>query len=217
VKTTKRASLTPDRISDAALELIEEVGLESFSMRGLAARLGVEPMSLYHHVPNKAHLLDAVLARICAELTVPADDRPWRDRVRDACLDYRAVCLRYPRFAQWFLVHRMNTPPALAYIEKLVQLFFAEGFGAEESARSFRLMGYYMMGAVLDETAGYANGPTAAEPVPLSEQKRIAPGLIAIAPFFQEAEREATFVRGLDLLLDGFERRRKKPPPKKRR
>jgi hypothetical protein len=103
----------------------------------------------------------------------------------------------------------MNTRPALAYLEKIVQLFVDAGFDAEKSARSFRLMGYYLMGAVLDETAGYANGPTAADPVPMAEQKRIAPALIGIAPYFQEAEREATFVMGLDLILDGFERRRR--------
>ena len=97
----------------------------------------------------------------------------------------------------------LHLPPALAYLEKVVQLFLDAGFDAEKAARSFRLMGYYLMGAVLDETAGYANGPTAAEPVLPAEQKKIAPGLLGIGRYFQESEREATLLRYLKALLEG--------------
>lgn len=51
-----------DRIVDAAAHALQS-GRGEFSMRGLAATLGVDPMALYHHVPSKQALLDAVVAK----------------------------------------------------------------------------------------------------------------------------------------------------------
>ena len=65
---TKRAksrrrteSLGLPEVRRTATELLDEVGVEGLSMRALGARLGVEAMSLYHHVPNKEALLDEVV------------------------------------------------------------------------------------------------------------------------------------------------------------
>src|SRR6202012_992090 len=55
---TSPAGLSRDKVLEAALRLIDEHGLAALSMRRLASDLGVEAMSLYHHVRNKADLLD---------------------------------------------------------------------------------------------------------------------------------------------------------------
>jgi AcrR family transcriptional regulator len=52
------ATLDARAVKDAALRLVRRDGVEKFSMRGLARELGVSPMALYHHVPNKDALLD---------------------------------------------------------------------------------------------------------------------------------------------------------------
>ncbi len=49
-----RRPLSRERVLDTALRLADEHGLDSLSMRKLAAALGVEAMSLYHYVPNKS-------------------------------------------------------------------------------------------------------------------------------------------------------------------
>ena len=54
--------LDMDRIVDAAAQALRS-GRGDFSMRGLAATLGVDPMALYHHVPSKQALLDAVVSK----------------------------------------------------------------------------------------------------------------------------------------------------------
>jgi AcrR family transcriptional regulator len=204
-RARKKKPLSPERIQDAALTLIEEIGLESFSMRSLASRLGVEAMSLYHYYPSKAHLLDALLDRLMATLDVPGPSVPWRERMRAIGVSYRALALRYPKFAPFMLVHRMNTREALALLEKMVMPFVDAGFDARQAAHGFRLFGYYLMGAILDEAAGYSRGPSAAEPVPVSEQRNIAPVMLGLGPYFAESEREAIFLRGLEIILDAFE------------
>lgn len=62
------AGVSRDGILAAALELLEEGGGKGLSMRALAARLGVTPMSLYHHVQDRAALLRAVSDRVYGEV-----------------------------------------------------------------------------------------------------------------------------------------------------
>jgi TetR/AcrR family tetracycline transcriptional repressor len=66
---SRRRGLSRARVVDAALELVDEQGLAAVTMRALAARLGVEAMSLYRHVENRDKLFDAVVDRIVNELS----------------------------------------------------------------------------------------------------------------------------------------------------
>jgi len=205
---SRKAPLDRERIERTALELVEKEGLGEFSMRKLGAALGVEAMSLYHHFPSKAHLFDALLDRLIAETTeVCGAERPWRERVRLFCIAYRDLARRHPEFSRYMILHRMNTRGGLAWLEAVVSMFAGAGGNVETAARAFRCVGYYLMGTVLDETAGYARGPSAAEPVPPAEQNEIAPTVMRLGPYFQPEHWDRTFLVGLDLLLDGFERK----------
>ena len=55
-----RTTLTPARIVELALDIVDREGLDALNMRRLATEAGVKPMSLYHHFPNKDAILDAV-------------------------------------------------------------------------------------------------------------------------------------------------------------
>ncbi len=204
-RRTKRSPLSRERILDAAEALIEHGGLSAFSMRTLGAALGVEAMSLYHHYPSKAHLCDALLDRLLLRIPAPLEGVSWRARLRADAFAYRAAILSRPAFATFVLTHRMNTRQGLLFLERLVSHFFVAGVTPELAARMFRSLGYYLMGALMDETAGYANGPTAADALTLEQQREIAPKTLSLGPWFKPSEWEATFSFGLDHLLDGFE------------
>ena len=205
-ETTPRAApLTPERMETLALALVEEEGIEGFSVRKLADRLGCKAMSLYHHYPSKAHLMDAMLDRIIAASPLPPAGLPWRDRLTEAARAFRAIALAHPRFFPFLATHRMNTRAGLAWLDGILAIFRDAGFTPEQTARLFRAFGYYLMGAGLDETAGYAAGPTAAESVPDADVAERHPGVAAAARWFRPEEREATFELGLGLFLDGAE------------
>jgi len=74
-----------------------------------------------------------------------------------------------------------------------------------EAARRFRITGYYLAGALLDEGAGYTRGPSTVAPVPSAEMAVRFPNVVAAAPTFAPAERERTFRAGLALLLDSYD------------
>ena len=99
--------LTRASIVDAALERIDRDGLEGLSMRKLAADLGVDPMSLYHHVPNKDALLRAVVERVFEAMPRPAARGDWRRRVRAWAEAYRSLVEAHPN-----LVLRIVSDPA---------------------------------------------------------------------------------------------------------
>ncbi len=201
----RRTPLTTPVILEAAAKVIERLGPD-FSMRALGAELKVEAMSLYHHFPSKGHLLDALLDQLVSGIALPNPRLPWRERVEEACWSYRRAILSRPGFAHFALTHRMNTPTTLRFLETVIVGPMTSGeFSAETGARAFRAVGYYLMGALLDETAGYAKGPSAAEPVPPDQQRELAPTLLAMAPWFQPKEWERTFAFGLKLLLDSLE------------
>jgi TetR/AcrR family transcriptional regulator, tetracycline repressor protein len=80
--------LTVDAIVDAACALIADAGLPALSMRRLGVALGVDPMAVYHHVPNKRELLSLVTARLVGAMALPAPDDPWDSRVRRWAMAY---------------------------------------------------------------------------------------------------------------------------------
>jgi hypothetical protein len=109
----------------------------------------------------------------------------------------------------------MNSPEGLRLLERIMSIFRRAGFPPEQTAKYFRLTGYYFMGATLDETSGYAKGPSAAEPVPDAIVARDYPTVVSVGPYFKPSSFDATFFAGLDLLLDGIEMAHKglaKPP-----
>src|SRR5262245_9087797 len=73
------AGLTTDQVVDAAVDLLESDGLESFSLRGVARSLGVTPAALYQHVGSRERLLSLVVDRYVDGLKLPASDAGWRE------------------------------------------------------------------------------------------------------------------------------------------
>lgn len=204
----KREPLSAARIEVAALDLIEEGGLDAFSTRKLAIALGCEAMSIYHYFPSKAHLMDALVDRVVGEMTFLPADRPWRERLRALGFAYRTTALRHPAFVQFLALHRLNTRTGLGFLERVLTIFRDAGFDTEQSARLFRVMSYYIIGAALDEAAGYGKGTSAVEPVDPDEVTADFPMVAAVNPYFKAAHHEATFAIGIDILLDGLEAER---------
>ena len=205
----EREPLSAERIEVAALELIERDGLDAFSTRKLAAELGCEAMSIYHYFPSKGHLMDALVDRVVgSELTRldPNDAKNWRRLLEASAREWRAVAKRRPHFFGFLAMHRLNTPKALHWLDGMLGLFQNLGIGKEAGVRMFRVFGFYLTGAMIEETAGYAQGHTTVEPVPDAVMKERYPHVDAAGQWFQEKHWEATFELGLRVMLDSVER-----------
>jgi AcrR family transcriptional regulator len=199
-----REPLSRERIVDAALALIDQTALDMFSTRKLGEALGVEAMSIYHHFASKQHLLDALVDHAIASVKLPPPGPDPIGRLWRACLAYRAMARRFPKLYPLIALHRLNTPTGVRFIERILELIAAVTPEAEQAARSFRAIGYYLTGASLEETSGYAKGPSAAEPVDDAYIAAHCPRLMRVAPYFKEQHWERTFEAGLAALILGF-------------
>lgn len=198
--------LSRERIVQAALDEVAENGLSVLSMRRVAQRLDCEAMSLYHHFPSKQHLLDAMVDHMLLAARQPPQELPPVERLRFAMYEFRATANRFPAMYPLRAVHRLNTPTGVRYIESILRLIRDVVPDEELAARYFRAIGYYLTGASLDETAGYAKGPSAAEPVDGAFIARECPGLAAAARFFKADDWDRTFELGVNALLDAIAR-----------
>jgi AcrR family transcriptional regulator len=199
------APLSPERILLAALDEVAADGLAAFSTRKLGQRLGCEAMSIYHHYPSKQHLLDAMVDHAIASIEAPPELPPMQ-RLREALHAYRAMARRFPALFPLIAVHRLNTPTGVRFIESILALVQAVLPDPELSARHFRTLGYYLVGAGLDETSGYAMGPSAAEPVSDEFILRECPRLVAASGYFKASEWDTTFALGAEAVLEAIRR-----------
>ncbi len=146
-----RPPLSRDEIVAAAVALADEDGMAAVSMRKVAARLGVEAMSLYHHVANKDDLLDGMVDAVMAEFEVPADADDWRDALRHRCRSARAALQRHP-WAIGLLDSRTTPGPAtLGHHDAVIGALRHGGFSVAGAAHAFALVDAFLYGFALQE------------------------------------------------------------------
>ncbi len=77
--------LNRESVIQAALGMLDAVGVEGLSMRALADRLGVKAASLYWHIRDKDQLLELVAESVLDRVTVTTPAAGWRPQVTAAC------------------------------------------------------------------------------------------------------------------------------------
>jgi AcrR family transcriptional regulator len=193
--------LTRERIVAVAQAIVERDGLDRFSVRGLGAALGCEPMSLYHYFPAKAHLLDALVDDALEGVVVASPGADPISALRATAHSWRAMAHRHPRLFPLIAVHRLNTQTGVRLIDAVLALVRAAVGDERLAAQHFRVLGYYVTGAALDEISGDTNGPSAAVPAGDAFVAENCPHLAAAAPYFKRDRWDSTFEQGLEALL----------------
>jgi len=202
-----RPSLSRELISEVALQLIDQHGMDALSMRRLGKELKVEAMALYYHFKNKGELLDAVLERLVDEVVLaPRDSMEPLEWLRDFARSHRQVALKHPNAFILVPTRRFNTENSIAMYEKVLQVFKSLGFDAELSAKYFRTLGYFVSGAGLADIAGRAQQPDAT-PVRLETfNDPNFPLVSAVVPYLQANRLDAVFEFGLDVIFAAMQR-----------
>ena len=150
-----RRPLSKERVLDAAIAVADRGGVESITMRRVAQELGVEAMSLYHHVPNKEAILDGVVDRVFEEIEMPDLDgaADWRDNLRSRARSTREVLSRH-RWALGLMDSRRNPGPAtLRHHDAVLGVLRRAGFTLPMTAHAVSVLDSYVGGFVLQESA----------------------------------------------------------------
>jgi len=119
-----RAGLSRERIVDAALVFADEHGIAALSMRKLGAELGVEAMTLYHYVPNKEALLDALIDRLTGTLAEirPEAGEPGREWLGRVARGYREQLLAHPGVLPLAATRPAVSPESLEILETALRV-----------------------------------------------------------------------------------------------
>lgn len=182
-------------------------------MRRLAAELGVEAMTLYYHVPNKAAILNEITERVAEEFELPGPDAAWRPALRAMALSaYRALA-RHPWAPQVMLGSTEIRPNRLRHMEAMLGTLERAGFPPRMADHAYHAIEGHVMGFTLwvrgmnlgsrDELEALASGFLGS--LPAGEYPHIRAHVEHhLAP--PDPEDEGSFAFALDLLLDGLER-----------
>jgi AcrR family transcriptional regulator len=141
-------------VLDAALVIADRDGLAGLTMRRLGAELGVEAMTLYHHLPNKDALLDGLVERVLELATQPErDERPWADGLRDYASTLRATLLRHPGVLPLVATRPAVTPGTLRTVERSLAVLCAAGFPLGTALDLVNALTVFVVGHVAAEVA----------------------------------------------------------------
>jgi AcrR family transcriptional regulator len=211
---TARLPLNRDRILEAALELVDEEGLDALTMRRLGRELGFEAMSLYNYVANKDDVIDGILDAVLAEGRPPAAEGDWATAVRESAISVHDALRQHPWALRVLLEPSRVRPARLHYMDTLLGRLREAGFSAETTYTAYHVLDAHIFGFSLWENAHTFTGVEPADMQQTIEsvfESGDYPHLREHAQqhFDEGPHREvSSFELGLDLIIDGLEKMR---------
>ncbi|MFE0450252.1 TetR/AcrR family transcriptional regulator [Streptomyces sp. NPDC058914] len=199
--TRKRAvPLTEAGICTSALRLIDADGVEALTMRKLAAALDANPMSLYHHVPNKEALLRGVARMVGTRFrTVTLEDAPWEERMRLLATDFRTLAHRHPNFMAYSFSQPDFIQPEDPFWVELTAVLGAAGVPESEIPQVAALVCAVVSGVMIAELNGALHRWSNLQPTP--------PASGEDGPTNEGSGEDRMFRLVLDTIISGLESR----------
>ncbi len=219
-----RLPLSRERVFRSAVDLVDAEGLGALTMRRLAEVLGVEAMSLYHHVSNKEGVLDGIVEVIVGEmldavshLDTARAEADWVGVMRERVLAAREVLLRHPWAPEVIESRRAMIPAVVHYYEGVLAILRRGGFSYDLAHHALHALGSRVLGFTQELfEPDTAEGDEANEETfrQLAEQLPNLVGMLSSVSHDGEdttlgwCDDQTEFEFGLDVLLDGLERAR---------
>lgn len=212
-KAPKRTPLSRERVLDGAVAVADAGGIAALTIRSLADKLGVKPMSVYHHVANKDEILDSIVDLVFREIDLPAPDDDWRTGMRRRAVSARQALRRHPWAIQLLQSRTSPGPATLRHHNAVIGSLRRAGFSVEMTAHAFALIDSYVFGFALSEDALPIHGPeTVTEVAESMMQQYPADAYPHLAEFSTEHilkpgyDFGQEFDFGLGLILDALAR-----------
>jgi AcrR family transcriptional regulator len=207
----QREKLSRDRVIDAALRIMDEEGLDAVSMRRVGRELGVEAMSLYHHVQDKEDLLLGIREQVLAQFLDPGTDGDWELRAREAARSWRQILRAHPNIMVLISESKRfaMTPTSLRPTETALRLLREVGLPENDAVKAFCALGGFIVGFVMFEIGMMrASGPEDQPPTPEGLMAALPtdefPCFVSSLPYLMQGDIEQRFEYGLDLMIAGI-------------
>lgn len=151
-----RGTLSKDLILKAALEIIDQEGMDALSLRKIAAQLGVSTMSLYRHYRNKAEIEVDIVDHVVGDYDVTdhdEDENDWAGWIHTTYAHMREGLCAHPGLMALLDNASLNTTyngtNALEVMETILRRLHEAGLAAKPAAQLFHTLMSYMIGSVI--------------------------------------------------------------------
>lgn len=209
----RHPALSQDRIIDAAVRVADRGGVGQVSMRNVGRELGVEAMSLYHHIEGKDALLDGLADWIFTQITLPEPTVPWRPAMIDRAASARRALSQHPWALGLIESRRTPSPNLLRHHESVLACLRDNGFSITLASHAFSAIDAYVYGFVLTElNLPFEAGETVEEfigeiqhALPADQYPRLVE-MITEQVVGKDYAYAGEFEFGLALILDSVER-----------
>ena len=211
-RRASRETLDREQVLRVAIELADESGIESLTMRALGRRLGIKAPSLYNHVESKDDLLGGITDLAVAEIEVPTGDVEWKEAMRTRALSAREVFDRHPWAAALIDSQEYGGMEQLAYGNSVLGVLLKAGFPPRDAAHALLVLDSYVYGferqrslLSLGESEDHEQR---AEETLAAIPSDAFPSLTRVAEEFAAGpfDDAVVFDLGLGMILDGLER-----------
>lgn len=220
----ERTPLSRDRILGTAIQLADEHGIAYLTMRRLGEVLGVEAMSIYHHVNGREDLLEGMVATLVAGVRIPSRDEllpadGWQAFLQHVAHEFRRLAVEHPHLfplvatrppaAPWL------RPPlrSLRVVDDFLGGLVARGLPDEEAATVYKVFTGFLLGHLLLEVAEAGASTAPAEepldeggaPVPNEDQQLALdqyPNVLRLSRRLRTHDAVEEFEGALEALLD---------------
>ena len=214
-----RRPLTRERILQTGLQLIDEQGLEAFTMRKLAQELGVDPMSIYRHFENKDALLDGVADVLWSEVKLPESRVGWEALLRSFATSLRALAHAHPHAYALLCKNQSLSLALLRLCDVALEQLQRAGFEQKRAMEILCTVSSYAMGYAMVELSALSPVTTERETPELSDIGRLTQlmrrlpretpaHLVEVACVLTGCDMDAQFTFGLDLMLTSLKAQR---------
>jgi TetR/AcrR family transcriptional regulator, tetracycline repressor protein len=195
-----RQNLTEEDVLNAAVNVLDEFGLDGLTLRAVAEVLGVRHNTVTWHIQSKRRLLELMSDSFFSDCLKKPLPTGWRPRVEELVYRGRGALLAHRDGAR--LMAGLYSPlhNILSYAEAVLGSLKAGGFSPEEASRTHWTLFYFTLGITQEQQSteaptGELADTVSAETYPLLHASR--------AEFTQDrAWFDKQFKYGVDLLLD---------------
>ena len=204
---SQRGTLSRERIVDAAIEMLDRGGKSHFSMRKLAGAMGVDPMALYHHVPNRAALMHGAVDTVVGECELPEPNGSWQEQVRAICHAFRQLGHRHPGVFLVFATFEDWVPSEHRLGEAMYAALKSGGFPPQATVRAARMLLAYTENFACWELTDWIMPYSADERAKLIESLSEGdfPLTSGLVDQIADVDPDAEFAYGLDVVIRGLE------------
>lgn len=149
-------------ITGAAIEFIEDRGLDRLTMRALANHLGCGTMSLYRHISTRDDLINSVIEEIVHRSSIPAmaakEYENWQDMSLASLLALRDLAVDYPGSFELLALAPYDAPPVSGHIESMVQALCRTGLSNDQAYKIIGDLDAYATGFLVVWTRAHIRG-----------------------------------------------------------